>query len=218
MTSIRLTICGEGPNDEALVPIVARLVERHLPAVPVEREWADWRLKHDPRPTTLAEKIAAAIELFPCDLLAVHQDADRLDRVARASQITTAVAGLDSDVPFICVVPVRTLEAWLLCDELAIRHAAGNPNGRAKLDLPLHRQIERLADPKARLRAALTAAGDQRRRRQQNVGASDVYKRLADRIEDIAPLLQLSAFATLEAEVKTFAELWTAANPPDGAA
>lgn len=216
MIVLRLTVCGEGPNDSALVPLVVRLVKQYLPAVPVEGVFGDWRL-YTPRPTTLAGKVVAAVELFPCDLLAVHRDADTSDRPKRVAEIVAAAADRGLTVPHVCVVPVRALEAWLLCDEPAIRRAAGNPNGKAKLDLPLPRQIERLADPKSRFRAALVAAGDPRRRRRQDVGSSAVYRLVAGEIEDFAPLRQLAAFVALEAEVEAFAAGWMAGHPADGA-
>jgi hypothetical protein len=41
------------------------------------------------------------------------------------------------DMPVVCVVPVRMMEAWLLIDEMAIRRVAGNPNGRIPIELPV---------------------------------------------------------------------------------
>ena len=47
----------------------------------------------------------------------------------RKAEVQAAIATLDK--PAICVIPVRMQEAWLLFDEIAIRHAAGNPHGRS---------------------------------------------------------------------------------------
>lgn len=213
MTAVRLTVCGEGPNDAALVPLLTRLVKSHLPTASVDGVFGDWR-EVTPRPATLADKVAAAVGLFPCDLLAVHRDADSADRAARVAEITAAVAGRGLAVRHVCVVPVRALEAWLLCDEPAIRRAAGNPNGRAKLDLPAPKHVERLADPKARFRAAVVAAGDPRRRRRLDPGSSAIYQLVADEIADLGPLRQLTAFRAFEVEVATFATAWVADDPP----
>lgn len=99
---------------------------------------------------TLAARIRESVRLYPCDLLFVHRDADREARDKRVEEIETAVTDtrLDSATPCVCVIPVRMQEAWLLCDEEAIRYAAGNRNGRQSLELPILNQLETVADPK----------------------------------------------------------------------
>ena len=91
-------------------------------------------------------------------------------------------------------------EAWLLFDEQAIRAAAGNPNGRQLLDLPRLSDVERLPDPKERLRQLVRQASGLRGRRLARL--DDHPHRVADFIDDFAPLRQLAAFQVFEAELR----------------
>ena len=61
---------------------------------------------------------------------------------------------------------MRTMEAWLLLDDTAIRNIVRNSNGRMRLNLPSPAEAERLADPKSALQSAmLIAAGVHGRKR-----------------------------------------------------
>jgi len=94
------------------------------------------------------ERIRKCVELCPCDLLVIHRDAEGETRETRENEIRAAMNSLgDIEVPFVCVVPVRMQEAWLLVDENAIRQAAGNPRGRDTLTMPRLNEVERLPDP-----------------------------------------------------------------------
>ena len=56
----------------------------------VQSEWADLRRLPMP-PQTLRERILNAVELFPCDLLFVHRDAEREYPQNRYTEIHTAL-------------------------------------------------------------------------------------------------------------------------------
>jgi len=111
-----------------------------------------------------AERLRTALELYPCDVLFVHRDAEAQPSDLRREEIANALRG--TSVRHIPVVPVRMTEAWLLADEKAIRSAASNPNGRENLNLPDIRRLEDLPNPKRVLHDALTiASGLSARRR-----------------------------------------------------
>ncbi len=115
-------------------------------------------------PSNLAGRIRAALALEPsANLLFVHRDADSPDETMRVEEITRASQGLQ--VRFVPVIPVRETEAWLLLDEAAIRAVVENPSGRIPLDLPAPQDVERLADPKRRLKEILDLASELRGRR-----------------------------------------------------
>ena len=79
MIGLQFTLVTDGPSDQVLLRHLAWLVRQHLPPeVPVQPQWADLRPLRE-RPRGLREKIAAALDLFPCDLLFVHRDAERED-------------------------------------------------------------------------------------------------------------------------------------------
>ena len=83
---------------------------------PIEAAWADLRAFLKPI-SALDHKIRAALELYPCDLLFVHRDAEREPRANRVKEIQLAIQRISSDFfagrPYICVVPIRMTEAWL---------------------------------------------------------------------------------------------------------
>jgi hypothetical protein len=92
-------------------------------------------------------------------------------------------------------------EAWFLFDENAIRRAAGNPNGRTRLDLPALKNTEKAADPKSMLNQALKDASELTGRRLQKFDVNAAAHRVADLISDFSPLFALSAFAAYDALV-----------------
>lgn len=101
------------------------------------------------------------------DLLFVHRDADRTGADARHREIAQAVQQSGYHGPYVGIVPVRMMESWLLLDDVAIRSAAGNPNGRAGLDLPSPAEAERMADPKSALQTAIRACAEVQGRRRR---------------------------------------------------
>lgn len=192
MSLLQHTLVSDGSSDASLLhPIRWTL---HSLGVRLERgEWAD--LRHvTPKPSGTPARVEQALELYPCDLLFVHRDAEADGLEARLAEMQPL---FDVTKTMVCVVPVRMTEAWLLHDEAAIRRAAGNPNGTAKLDLPPTKRLERLPDPKESLAEALLAAseltGRRRAREKRSFGVRRA--RVAELIDDYAPLLGLPAFA-----------------------
>jgi hypothetical protein len=155
----------------------------------------------------LERKIGAALDLYPCDLLFIHRDAEKQPREDRISEIQQAVRRLSSDLftskPYACVVPIRMTEAWFLFDELSIRRAAGNPAGGGILSLPPLSKTEALPDPKQVLHDLLRAATELPFRRLKKFSTAQACYRLAELIDDFSPLRRLSAFASLETDVQS---------------
>ncbi len=101
-------------------------------------------------------------------------------------------------------------EAWLLIDEEAIRKAAGNPNGSARIAMPAVRKLESIPDPKRILRNCLIEASELtgRRRDQFERRISDSMRRVATLIPDYAPLRRLPAFRRFESEADLALDRW----------
>jgi len=200
MTELRFTLVGDGPTDAVLLhPLKWLLMEKTGRAI--EGTWAELRLL--PRPVSgLSERIAAAVELFPCDLLFVHRDSEREPREHRITEIREAMERQSRDpfdkLPYVCVVPIRMTEAWLLFDETAIRRAAGNPHGTVPLDLPPIARVEDLPDPKEKLHDALKLATEKPERRIRRFRMFQAVQRVAELIDDYGALRSLSAFQALE--------------------
>jgi hypothetical protein len=198
--NIQYTLLSEGSSDQALLPILS-FVLRERSAETVESQWADIGRLREP-PQALPDQIRTAIDLYPCDLLFVHRDADRVGHDFRREEIIRGLDAADIDVASVCVVPVRMTETWLLIDEVAIREAAGRPRGRAVLNLPQLRRLEEEANPKAALHQALRDASELRGRRLRDFPVTQRVRRVAELIGDYGALRGLSAFRALEQEVR----------------
>jgi hypothetical protein len=111
-------------------------------------------------------------------------------------------ADLFNNKPYVCVVPVRMTEAWLLFDEIKLRLAAGNPAGTVQLSLPAFPRIEGLPDPKETLYRLLQNATELPPRRLKKFSHTQAFYRLAELIEDFSPLRQLPAFTSLEEDLQ----------------
>ncbi len=198
------TLLSDGSSDRALVPIIRWTLRRQAGAAcTFNGNWADLRrLRLVPR--ELHARIETAVDLYPCDVLFIHRDAEAPEAQSRFAEITGALgkARLPEHVSNIAVVPVQMTEAWLLFDERAIRRAAGNPNGRVTLPLPDWRRAETLPDPKQILFEALRAASELPARRRRALDVEWARARIVDFIDDFSPLHDLPSFRRLEDDVR----------------
>jgi hypothetical protein len=207
MPQLLFTLIGEGPSDDALIPIVQWVLESPtlglLPSVDIVSRFVSPEDAADVG--GLVERMIVDVEDFPCSLLFVHHDADGPTHTIWADAIREASLQARhryvSLPPCLPVVPVPEMEAWLLIDEMAIRRAARNPHGTARLNLPRTREIEACLDPKEVLREALRTASGLTRRRWAQV---DIIRprTVADRVHDFSLLRQLAAFQAFEADVR----------------
>jgi hypothetical protein len=203
---LRYTLVTDGSSDKALIAILTWLLREHHVTCPIQAEWADLgRLRK--RPKDLAERVKWSLDLYPCDLLFVHRDAEKASLPARREEIHAALAEIKNEVAWrrdltVCVVPIRMSEAWFLFDEVALRMAAGNPQGQQLLDLPSVKELEQLPDPKERLHRLLRDASGLHGRRLKRFAVDGKVLRIADFIDDFSSLRVLSAFHTLEEEIK----------------
>ena len=200
---LRYTLVGEGTSDQALLPLLRWTLLRTGTPLALAPSWAD------PHRIAiggggLADNLRNALDLYPCDLLFVHRDADRQEPEMRRKEIEEALSSLVAPPPVLCVVPVRMTEAWLLIEEAAIRRAADNPNGDIALALPPLRDLERLPDPKQKLNELLRVACDLRGRRLDQFKRDEAARRVrvAGFVQDFSPLLRLPAFHRLQEETR----------------
>lgn len=208
MNVLKYTLVSEGTTDANLIPIINWTLREAGGKPLAEGARAEfWRLRHPPE--SLADKLLKAHELFPCDVMFVHRDADNAPPENRHAEISQAVelAGKRRPgLPSVGVVPVRMLEAWLLWDELAIRNAAGNPHGKKPLGLPSVDRIETRPDPKEDLHTALRIASELSGRRLKKFDAPKAFWRVVGYMDDFKPLRRLSAFRKFEDSVRRMAE------------
>jgi len=203
MNELRYTLLSDGSSDRALIPLLTWLLQEKGISSAIQGQWADLRRLTDP-PKRLSERISSSVYLYPCDLLFIHRDAEKESLEKRVAEIRHALAAAKQGEQMpraVCVVPVRMQEAWLLFDEQAIRHAAGNPQGKEPLNLPHISTVESHADPKEALYSALRTVSGLQGRRLRSFKMSIAVQRVAERIDDFSPLRQLSAFRHLEHEL-----------------
>ena len=191
------TLVADGPSDEVLIPVLTWSLKRRG-VKSVNAQWVDFR--RIPRQRNLEQRLRTAVDLFPCDVLFVHRDAEAQPADIRRREITEAVGHMS--IRHIAVVPVRMTEAWLLADERAIRLAAGNPNGHEDLSLPDIGSLEGLTDPKRVLQEALTLACGLNSRRRSQFPVAQRVRRIADYIDDYSRLDALSAFRALQRDIR----------------
>lgn len=200
---LRYTLVSDGQSDRALLPIIDWVLQS-VPAV-AQRGFAGQHAASTVlrRASGLRGKIDRALHYYPCDLLFVHRDTEASDEKIwqhRCAEIERAMQGLAT--PYVCVVPMRMTEAWLLIDADAIRRAAGNSHSQDPLALPPLRRLEQESDPKALLHELLIAASEKQGRRlgQFKQDLSSRHARVAEFITDFSPLRNLSAFLAFEAQ------------------
>ena len=199
MKSIRYSLLSDGSSDRMLMPILNWLLYSHCQNYALEPIWADLgRLPHPPK--KLSDRIIKTVELYEPDLLFIHRDAENQSVESRHREIQTALAGKISQ-PAVCVIPLRMQEAWLLFDEGAIRRAAGNPNGRRPLQLPLMAMAEGLPNPKEILFLMISGASELSSTRLKKLRPQQRAHLVAQAIDDFTPLRSLSAFRALEDEL-----------------
>ena len=199
--TIQATLVTDGSSDTVLLPII-RWLFGQLSPTPVELHWGDLRgLPQSPR--KLAQRLACAVEMYPCQILLVHRDAENQAADHRYREVGAAVGETNlTGLPHVCVVPVRMQEAWLLLSEAALREAAGRPSGTIPLGLPPVNAWETIADPKSVLRQALVVASGAKGRRAQRFNPSKRAHRLADLVDDWSVLRQLPSFQRLERDAR----------------
>jgi hypothetical protein len=79
------TLVSEGSSDRALLPVLRWVLTQHSGRA-FQVQWADLRRLPRP-PRILIEKVSTAMELYPCDLLFVHRDADVKTHAHRVQEI-----------------------------------------------------------------------------------------------------------------------------------
>ena len=196
MQHLAITLVTDGTSDACLIPILDWIMRENC-------ENVAYRVQHarelPPVREGLPMRLQAAVRKYPCDVLIVHRDAERESLEDRLAEIHAATANLATRI--VPAIPVRMLEAWLLCDEGAIRSAAGNPNGGAPLGLPGGKPTDRLPDPKKALFEALVRASELSGRRLARFKPESKRHRVAELIEDYSPLRALDAFTDFETAV-----------------
>ncbi|NER38350.1 MAG: DUF4276 family protein [Oscillatoria sp. SIO1A7] len=204
MNELNYTLLSDGSSDKAFEFVLTWLLRNCGVECAINFEWVDLRQLPQP-PKKLPDKIKTSLDLYPCDLLFIHRDAEKEPRQKRITEIKEAIEEARKLVevpPAVCVVPVRMQEAWLLFDESAIRKAAGKPRGKQPLQLPAMDRLEQKPDPKQLLHELLRQASERKGRALKKLRVDPLVYQVASFIGDFSPLRALSAFSALEEDIQ----------------
>ena len=203
MNDFKFTLIAYGRTDDALIPILKWLLRNIGINAPELQLPILGNLRNPPK--KLQDKIVIALDLFPCDILFIHRDAESDENPIenRTKEIRKAEKLVKKSLPpIVCVIPIKMIESWLLFNEDAIRKVVGNPNGIQDLNLPKISEIEKITDPKARLEKLLIDASFPNRRGKKVNIPSNYCVRVAEEIGDFEPLRNLLAFQELQKELE----------------
>jgi hypothetical protein len=198
-----LLIC-DGSSDVALQHHLRWILDKAGYRGTLNIEIADSELiKREGR--QLNHRIEIACKYYKPDVLFIHRDAEKLAFSDRLQEVYIAIKSVEREHKnTIPIIPVRMLEAWLLFDEIAIRRASGNPNGRETISLPQFSRVESEPDPKQLLNELLTKASGLSGRRLKNFKPLRKHHLVAEEISDFSPLLKLQSFSALNDAVTYF--------------
>lgn len=202
MKRVTATLVTDGSSDKLLAPLIELLFSAHT-ELAYQVNCAEGL---PPLSSGLTARIDSALELFPCDFLFVHRDAEGVEASLRQQEIETNWSNSQQTATLICVIPVRMTEAWLIANEAPIRSAVGNPNGTESLGLPALKNIESLPDPKEILFAALKAASGLSASRKRRFNPHQFRHLVSGHTDDLEPLRKLSSFRHLEAQIQKHLE------------
>ncbi|NVB36962.1 hypothetical protein G6O69_03915 [Pseudenhygromyxa sp. WMMC2535] len=196
---VNFLLISEGSSEEPLVLHLESLCLR-AGAMEVSGRWVDFGKYPNPPGKKIGAQLKWVMAHFrDYNLVFIHRDADARDDADIRDVITRGVE--ESELPVACValVPIQELEAWLLLDESMIRAVAGNPRGRAPLELPGTKQAEERANPKEILQAALSKAEKPGRRRKS---FQSMRRTLLERLDLDGEINQLRAWQRLLVDLR----------------
>lgn len=201
--TLHYLLVADGTSDRALVHVIDWLFRMQSPNIQTQSAFfaTTSAPKSHGKLSPLASAIMEGLKLGPnLDALFIHRDGEREDDPIkkRRDEIGAALSELDNEIPaHVCVIPVRMTEAWFLFDEQRLREAAGNPYGKAKLNMPSLKNCENM-DAKKELYKLLTEATELSSRKRKRFNPAETFHRLAQRIDDFSPLRQLPSFQAFE--------------------
>ena len=175
MPALTCTLVADGSSDRVLIPLLDMLLDEHCPG--------PYRSPHFvelPAGLPLIDRIKEALDLYPCDLLFVHRDAEKESRTSRVEEIQNALVTFESAPVSIAIVPVRM----------------------SALDLPGLTKIESLPDPKQVLFDALRMASELAPNRLRKFNPEEKRHRVTDLMNSLDRLRRLPSFQHLEHQIQ----------------
>jgi len=172
------------------------------PTLPNEGSFADFRFLPNP-PKGLNEKVKTAMNYYPFNVVFIHRDAETTNPTIIEQRHTEIFDELDDELypKIVCVIPIKMMETWLMIDPEAIKKAAGNRNYKAKIELPLLKNLEKENQPKVTLHELLRVASGLKSRNLKKFNTEKAVHLVAENIEDFSQLRNLVAFKAFETDL-----------------
>jgi hypothetical protein len=201
---------AEGSSDLPLAGIVQDLfLER---GITVRLSQPDFSVMPEKVRKDIASRLLVGTRLMrpQPELIVVHRDADNAGTDKRRQEIADGAGRCGIESRVLPVIPIRMTEAWLLLDESAIREVAGNPRGKNDLCLPKPHEVESRSNPKKILADILLLAADAsgRRRKDFEKRFFSHRRQLLERLDPHGPIVQLSSWQALVADIDATAAHW----------
>ena len=204
---------AEGTTDQRfLIPVITHLVQDMGINIAIEA-----KLISLPATLGVADAILeAARKAAPYDFLVIHKDTDKrswqatydqliqpgLEKIRQTQQIEPKIALCQH---IVALLPQHTIEAWVIADQVTLIDMLETSKNADELGLPKLKEVERKANPKEILRAALRISMEDRPQRQRKqANFSEMLGRLYASIgEDVRleVLRQLDSFQRFEADL-----------------
>jgi hypothetical protein len=89
LSAVDFTLLTDGSSDRCLVPLLTRLIKTYHSEMVANGKWADLSVLRE-APKGLDNRIRKAVELYPCNVLFVHRDAEGETREKRVEEIRSA--------------------------------------------------------------------------------------------------------------------------------
>jgi len=200
--TIDYTLVTDGRSDRVLINIVDWCIENIDSQIAANGTYADFSALQKP-PRNLSERIEKALELYTCDWLFIHRDAENQSIDDRCSEIEKALQSVPlGGKPYVFIIPIKMTEAWLLMDSDAIKRAAGNRNYKGNIELPSKRDLENIDAKKKLFDLLLQAKGSVSKREKIKFNKEKAVHLVAEYTDDFSGLFGLSAFDFFYKSVK----------------
>lgn len=193
MSVLVLGLYAEGPTDhDFLPPVIRRTAERLLAGYgrgEVETDVRVVQLFSEQRRDRGESIVHAARYAVGYHALIVHADADEPNsQRAWDERYYPGYLLVQQVNERICkqllpIIPIQTIEAWLLADYRALLEEIGTDMRARDLGIPERpRQVEGISRPKERLKQAVRIANDERSRRHRSTDISFLYEPMGNNI------------------------------------
>lgn len=198
MTVINVALVCDGTSDLCLLDIIQWITDTAFPQQAFRLIPAKEVI---PAHTALHTRLHKAYLAYNPDIIICHRDAEAMSPLDRSNEVIAARNLSNLPIAVVSAIPVRMIESWLLTDESAIRCAADNRNGTMRLNLPSHKKIESLPDPKEVLISALKTACNLPPQRLRKFDPHRARSRVASFIDNFEVLRNLASFNTFETDL-----------------